>query len=292
MAISSFKGRVKKDFTTLKLASWMGWQIESNWTNPLIFAIYAIIKPLAATLILVFIFIVATGGEGSQDMFDFMYIGNAFYMYVAQVLFGISSVIHEEREHYETLKYVYTSPINFYIYLVGRGFAKVVFTTVAVVITLLFGVFVLGVNITPGTVSPVSFLLVFLMGLLGIMAFGITMAAFSLITARHDRSMNEVFSGIFYLFSGVMYPISVLPDWCQSISRWLPVTYWLEAVRRTLLGQSKATLPTMMESYTYGELLLVLAVSTIFFYFLSVLIFRFSDSIARKKGLVDMHTAY
>ena len=292
MAVNGFLKRLRINLSTLKIAAWMGWQIESNWTSPFLFAIYAIIKPLASTLILVFIFAVATAGNGDKDMFDFMFVGNAFYMYVVQVLFGISWIIHDEREHYETLKYIYTAPISIYAYLTGRAFAKFVFTTVAVVITMAFGIFALDVSISPSSMNIPMFIGAFVIGILGISAFGIILGAISLLTAKHGGAMNETFSGIFYLFSGVMYPISILPFWCQSIGRWLPVTYWLESIRRALLPTMDLPLSTTLEGYSDGSLLAILFVSTIMFYVISILAFRIADRIARKNGLIDMHTAY
>ena len=34
---------------SFRMAAWLGWQIESNWTDPFLFAIYSIIKPLAGS---------------------------------------------------------------------------------------------------------------------------------------------------------------------------------------------------------------------------------------------------
>ncbi len=38
---------------SFKVAAWLGWQIESNWTDPFLFAVYSIIKPLSSAAILV-----------------------------------------------------------------------------------------------------------------------------------------------------------------------------------------------------------------------------------------------
>ena len=32
---------------SFRVATWLGWQIESNWTDPFLFAIYSIVKPVA-----------------------------------------------------------------------------------------------------------------------------------------------------------------------------------------------------------------------------------------------------
>jgi ABC-2 type transport system permease protein len=38
------------------------------------------------------------------------------------------------------------------------------------------------------------------------------------------------------LLAGVYYPVEVLPDWLQAISRLLPATYSTAALRRVMLG--------------------------------------------------------
>jgi hypothetical protein len=50
-----------------RTATRLGWQIESNWTDPLLFAIYSVIKPVAASLILVFMYLVITRGKTGRS---------------------------------------------------------------------------------------------------------------------------------------------------------------------------------------------------------------------------------
>ena len=138
---------MRDDLRTFKNAAWLGWQMEANWTDPFLFATYSIVKPIAGTLILVFMYLVITNGETNTLFFSFMYVGNALYMYVADVLFGVTWVIHDDREHYMTLKQVYIAPISFYMYIFGRAAIKTAITSMGVVLTLLFGVLVLGVEI-------------------------------------------------------------------------------------------------------------------------------------------------
>ena len=66
--------------------------MEANWTDPFVFAIYSIVKPVAGSLILVFMYLVITGGDTQTLFFSYMFIGNALYMYVAEVLFGLGLV--------------------------------------------------------------------------------------------------------------------------------------------------------------------------------------------------------
>lgn len=285
---------VRSELKTFKNAAWLGWQMEANWTDPFLFATYSVVKPLAGTLILVFMYLVITNGETETVFFSYMYVGNAFYMYVAEVLFGVTWVIHDDREHYMTLKQVYIAPINFTTYIFGRAAIKIAITSFGVLLTLIFGVFVLGIDINTGMIDWPLFVSALLLGLATICIMGLALGGVTFLTAKHGQGINEGVAGIFYVLSGVIFPISILPGWAQQISMVLPVTYWMEALRRGLEPDIIAQLgsATGMEGLGNLQLMLALVISTVVFLFISVGIFRVADRAARRKGKVDWTTAY
>jgi ABC-2 type transport system permease protein len=223
-----------------------------------------------------------------------MFIGNAIYMYVAEVLFGVTWVIHDDREHYMTLKQVYIAPINFYTYVFGRAAIKVAITTIGVVITLAFGVLALGVDIDLLAVDWVLFVPAMLVGLMTLLIIGLALGGVTFLTAKHGMGINEGIAGIFYVLSGVIFPITILPDWAQVISKLLPVTYWMEAVRRGLSPETMAALPgaTGLQGMSDLELIIALLVSAVAFLFVSMAIFKYADKAARRKGKIDWTSAY
>ncbi|MBI5001369.1 MAG: ABC transporter permease [Euryarchaeota archaeon] len=283
---------------TFKNSAWLGWQMESNWADPYLFAIYSIVKPIAGTLILVFMYIFLSyaggGGPTNPSLFGYMYLGNALFMYVAQVLFGVTWVIHDDREHYQTLKYIYISPANFYVYILGRSVSKIAVTTIGVIVTIIFGVTALGIQMPLSNISWPLMLLGMSIGLACIIAFGLALAGVSFLTARHAGGMNEGIAGIFYLFCGAIFPITVLPSWSWPLASVLPITYWLYVMRVAFfgLGSGVASYDAMLAGYDIMQGLLILTVSTLIFIALSFVIFRFGDYMARKKGLIDMTTGY
>ncbi len=285
---------VTHDLRTFKNAAWLGWQMEANWTDPFVFAIYSIVRPIAGSLILVFMYLVITRGDTQTLFFSYMFIGNAIYMYVAEVLFGVTWVIHDDREHYMTLKQVYIAPINFHTYVFGRAAIKVAITTIGVVITLAFGVLALGVDIDLRTVDWIVFIPALLVGLMTLLIIGLALGGVTFLTAKHGMGINEGIAGIFYVLSGVIFPITILPGWAQAISKLLPVTYWMEAVRRGLSPEMMAGLPgsTGLQGLSDLELILALIVSAVAFLFISTAIFKYADKTARRKGKIDWTSAY
>ncbi len=130
---------------TFRTAIGLGWAIESNWSDPFLFAVYTIAKPLAAALILVVMFQVITGGQGT-DFLQFMIVGSALWNIVIGVISGMVQSILEDRERYRMIKYVVVTPTSLFPFLIGRSLARVLISLVAVVLTLLVGVVFLGVE--------------------------------------------------------------------------------------------------------------------------------------------------
>ncbi|MCI0532091.1 MAG: ABC transporter permease [candidate division Zixibacteria bacterium] len=277
------------DYVNLKMGSWLGWQIETNWTNIWFYAFYSLVRPIASTLILVFIFLVVAKGQLSHPLFPYIYIGNAFFMYVYMVLFGISWVIHEDREHYQMLKYIFITPRRMYYFLAGRGLAKLAITTFAVLVTLVFGKLALGVPINLGTTNYFYLISGLILGLIGISALGVILAALSMVTAHHSFYLTEGIAGLFYLISGAIYPIDVLPGWLKSLALGFPLTYWVELLRRALGVTYESQILGKISS---PQLLLILFVSTVVLVGLSSLIYKLFERISVKYGLVDRLTNY
>ena len=290
---------VMNDLRTIKNAAWLGWQMEANWADPFLFATYSIVKPISATLILVVMYMFVTGGNTEGAYFSYMYVGNALYMYVAEVLFGVTWVIHDDREHYMTLKQVYIAPINFYAYILGRSAIKIIITTAGVVITLLFGVVALGVDISLGDVDWLLLLGSVVLGLGCICVLGLALGGITFLTARHSIGINEGVAGVFYVMSGIIFPITALPVWAQSISKVLPVTYRMDSMRRALMPDAMAELGSVAGVDVTGlggisdlYIMVYLAISTAVFFALSMAVFKYADGVARRKGKIDWTSAY
>ncbi len=284
---------VSTHLRTFRHAAWLGWQMESNWTRPWLFMLYSIVRPIAATLILVVMFLVIKRGVANDPMlFAYTYMGSVFFMFVAQVMMGATQVIMEDREHYQTLRQLYIAPISLRVYIVGRAMSKLVLTSLSVVISVAFGVLVLGLPLDLLAVDWPLFAASMMLGVACILAIGIALAGVTFLTAKHSSGINEGIAGAFYLFCGTLFPITVLPSWGQQIGMVVPLTYWLELVRRSLYPGSGIEVIGGLQQFSPTALLLYLAASTLVFFAASALIFRVADNRARRSGKVDMTTSY
>jgi ABC-2 type transport system permease protein len=277
---------------TFRFAVWLGWQAESNWTDPFLFAVYSIVRPVATVFITTFmyIFIIGIGAGASTTVryFSLMYIGTVFYLYAQEVMFGLSWIVMEDREHYKVLKYWYITPSNIYVYLLGRGFAKVIITTIAVCITLIVGVCFLGVRVSPSGIDLPLLIIANTLGFIGMLGMGIILAGVSLVVARHNQFIGESLAGVFYLLSGVIFPIAILPQWIIPVSKAIPFTYWLELTKRAILGFGDPTFAGMENLH----LIAILSICSLVLIAISIGIFKLCDRIARQKGYLDRTTWY
>jgi ABC-2 type transport system permease protein len=286
---------IQEHLRSLRWASWLGWQIESNWTEPWLFAIYVIAKPLAGMLILVFMFVAARSaafGGIADSTFHYIYVSNACYMLVGAITFGMSWAVLADREHYEMLKYVYISPIRLRSYLVGRGLAGSFKAGLGALLLLLVGRW-LGVPLRSGTILANGAWLLLFLALGGVMlaALGLILGGAVLNMARHGFFLSEGVAGTLYLFTGALFPISTLPAFLQPISLILPPTYWLEGLRRCFLGfETGAHYP--FEAVSIGELALLLSLGTALLWVLAQAIFGWCERRAWQRGRLDQTSGY
>jgi ABC-2 type transport system permease protein len=283
-------------FRTLRWSIWLGWQIQSNWTDPWLFAVYVVAKPLTGSLLLVFMFqaaVTASQGSTPPGMLAFSYLGNALYMLVGAIGFGMSGAVVADREHYGMLKYLRVSPIGLQSYLIGRGLAQGVEGSLGALITLAAGLALpLGLReaVRWGDVAWGWLLVYLLVGVGMLLALGLILSGAVLNMARHGMFLSEGVGGALYLLSGAVFPLSVLPPWLRSLGLMLPPTYWLEGVRRSVLGATDDDSP--LSACSHAELALTLTASTLALTALAQVMFRWGERRAQRLGRFDQTTGY
>lgn len=285
--------KIKKTnfWKSFSAATWLGWKIESNWTDPFLFFVYSVVKPITGASIIVIMYSVITKADFSSPVFAYMFIGNAFYQYVAAIMTGVSWAIVDDREHYRTLKYIYTAPVNIPLYLMGRGVARFLTASFAVIILMIFGIGFLHVPVNLGAVNWGLFALTMLLGLVMLSMIGLLLAGIALNTVRQNFFIGDVVAGSLFLLCGVIYPLDILPDGLRQIGYILPVTYWIELIRRSFVGNIAAAFPTFTQ-LSDGQLVLILVGSSVLFGVIAYFAFKYYDHRAREKGYIDWSTSY
>jgi ABC-2 type transport system permease protein len=106
--------------------------------------------------------------------------------------------------------------------------------------------------------------------------------------ARHGMFLSEGIAGLMYLLSGVVFPLSLLPEWVQWIGRGLPTTYWLEGLRRALLGPSPFDSP--LATWSHEHIVMALLASTVVLALSAAWAFQAGERRAWRLGRIEETT--
>jgi ABC-2 type transport system permease protein len=277
----------------------LGWQTEANWTDPILFAIYSMAKPIGAALILVFMVDIISGGRADPGIRSFVVIGSALWAFVMTGIAGLAMSILDDRERYRMLKYLYVSPNSLLVLLLGRGAARVGIGAFGAFITLGVGIVFLGVPFDVGQVDWLMSTFAMAFGLLGVLAVGVILAAISMQLRQDAWNYPEAVAGALFLLVGAVFPLLVLPSAVQLIGLFLPLTWWLEGVRQGLFPGSVSAIGGEGSLYTAltgaaapsgAEIALALVGTTGLALLLAVAVFRWAEHKAKEKGVFDMIT--
>ena len=217
-----------------------------------------------------------TQRTGIQDDYGYIAIGTMIWMGQNVALWGVGFSLRNEQWR-GTLESNWLTPAWRFAFLLGPAvvhmFSMITFLAVAALeFGLIFGVRFNG--------SP---LLVMLMILLSMPAiYGLAMAFASLvITAKEAHNFVFMVRGMVMIFCGITFPVSILPGWMQGVSRWLPQTYMIEAVRKAALGG--ATLSDLIP-----EITAILGFG-VFWLAVGYLLFNWMERRARRSGAIGQY---
>ena len=276
----------------------LGWQMEANWTDPLLFFIYSVAKPLSSTLILV-VMLDVISGCARPEYRAFVVVGSALWAFVLSGVSGLAWMILDDRERYRMLKYLYVSPSEFLVVMLGRGVARIGVGAMGAAITLAVGVVLLGVPFAPGHVDWPLLIAVMVLGVTAILAIGLLLAAICMQTRQESWSYPEAAAGALFLISGVVFPLSVLPGPVQVIGLVTPLTWWVEGVRRSLFPSGVSAIGgpgalftemTGVATPTPAQIVVTLLATGAMATLAAAVVFRASDRRAKDRGLFDQTT--
>ena len=283
--LSGIRGSLRRART----AAWLGWQVEGNWADPVLFAIYVLARPLATALILAVMYGAVRGHGAPAPVFVGFFVANAFHAYVNTVLVGMGWAVFDEREMYETLKYVYASPVGMFTYLAGRSLVKYALATISMLATLLVGWFVLGVRWDWAQVQWLPLLAATAAGLASTLFLGFLLAGWSLVLTRTAMVVLEGTTLGSYLLCGVIFPIDLLPLPLRWVALGLPFTWWYEALRRFLTGHGTLG---FMQRFSDAQVLAWLGASAVVFALLARWGYFAFERQARRLGRLDQTTLF
>ena len=165
------------------------------------------------------------------DYFSFVLLGLALSTYMTLGLQTFSGAIREG-QMMGTLEIMLLSPTKLNVILLSSAVWDYFFDSIKVFLLLICGIIVFGVSFAQANVLAAAVILMF--SIASFASIGMISAAFTIVLKKGDP-IAWAMAGLSTLLSGVFYPVTVLPQWLQSFSSVLPLTYALNAMRHAML---------------------------------------------------------
>jgi ABC-2 type transport system permease protein len=168
----------------------------------------------------------------SGGYFAFSLIGFVFLDYLSAAMNTFENSLVEARDS-GTLEHLLVTQTPLPIILAGSAIYPFVATTLRIAIYLAWGAAVFGFPLRDANWAAVVAVLI--ATLLAFSGLGILSASYLLLFKRGNPA-KWFLLGVSSVVGGMLFPVSVLPDWLQFVARLNPVTYALDAMRAALLG--------------------------------------------------------
>jgi len=188
------------------------------------------------------------------DYLSFLLIGLALISYVQVSLQSFSACIRSAQTLGTLEAMLVTQPSTPTI-IFSSSLYSFVISSLRIVVYLLVGSLVFGLNLHD--VNYTGAVVILILTVLFSSSIGILSASFIMVFKKGDP-LNWIFSSISWLLSGVYYPVSILPDWLQKFSYYIPVTHSLEGMRLALLQgySSEKLLPSIIPLVIFSSVMI------------------------------------
>jgi len=168
--------------------------------------------------------------EGEFSYFDFIAPGIMAMTVMMSVMTGLPAAISQERE-VGTLDGMMVAPINRLSVILGKTLAQMTRGILQGIVILVLAMIIFGVTVHG------NIMLVFALLLLGVFSFvglGVVLTSFARDQETAVMMMTTIMFPMMFL-SGVFFPIEQMPWFMQSISKFLPLTYVADALRKVMV---------------------------------------------------------
>jgi ABC-2 type transport system permease protein len=177
-------------------------------------------------------FTVETRGvvPGESNYFQFMAPGLMAMVIMMAVMTGTAASVSQERE-LGTLDGMLSAPASRLSIILGKSFAQVVRGLFQAGITLLLAVLIFQISIHG---NPLLLVLLLILTVFSFIGMGVLISAMT----SHQQTATTIMMTLtmpMMFLSGAFFPIQQMPDVMQWISRVLPLTYAVDALRKCMV---------------------------------------------------------
>jgi len=206
------------------------------------------------------------------DYFSFVLIGIAFSDYL-RVSLNVFAHHIRGSQMMGTLEALLVTQTSIPTLIFSSSLYHFLFTSSRVLLFLFLGAFFFDLQLIHPNLGAA--LLILLLTITAFSSLGILSASFIMVF-KQGNPIAWFFEGVSWVLGGVYYPITVLPQFLQVFSSFLPITYSLRAMRQALLqGHSLQFL---------APDILILFGFTVFVLPFSLYVFRLAVKKAKRDG--------
>lgn len=213
--------------------------VKRYWAWEVVWIAYSTASSLAVTFIAP-----GTGelsGQTAEAVYDltiFLLLGTLIWHFLSGIFNAVSEVIAWERWE-GTIEYTLMAPVQRWVHLVGQALFALLYSLITTLIIAAFMLMFFEVDLSDANL--VGALAVLLCGSISLIGIGIVASILPLMYPERGAQMTHIVQAAFLLISGVYYPITVLPDWMQTLARISPVTYVLDGIRAAIMDGAATT---------------------------------------------------
>jgi ABC-2 type transport system permease protein len=221
---------IRKLYSSLRLylvSAWYSYRALYAWQSLIPYISAKAVFPLAQMLLFLFMGRLA----GLTDPL-YIVIGNILLLPATNGISGVSMTISGERD-FRTLPYLIASPAARGPLFLGRSLVHIIDGLLSTIAALFLGAFFFHVNLGRANL-PLVALCILLLSFTSC-GMGLILGSLSLRT-REAWAITSMVTIALYIFSGVNFPVEVLPQPLQIISNSLPLTHGIQAARLAMNG--------------------------------------------------------
>lgn len=211
------------------------------------------------------------------DFVSYILVGSIGWGLMWSVMSQTAESIRTEME-LGTLESLLMTPTSIYTMIIAYTLFGCFFGFLSVIGLVLIGIGLFGVNIF-ATAGVYTFI-IFVLSLVIMAGFGMILGGIT-IWIKNIGQTAPLIQSITMFFCGVYFPISVLPESLQSISRFVPFYWCIEGLRKSLISGTSVS--------ELNKILLILIVLSMFFVVLGVYALHKGLIKAKKDGSLSFY---
>lgn len=162
---------------------------------------------------------------------SYLLVGATGWGFIWAVMSQISESLRTEME-LGTLESILATPTSIYTIIISYTIFGSLFGSLSVVGLILTGYILFGVNIMASV--SIFTIIIFILSIIMMVGLGMILGGLT-VWFKNIGQAAPLIQSITMFFCGVYFPITILPEYLQPISKFIPFYYFIEGLRTSLL---------------------------------------------------------